>query len=68
MDGGGKCVSPLRRCVCADTPDVTGEAGTVEIESEWTARKREAKAGRLLCVPPFARKEAKDGAPTFEEG
>jgi putative transposase len=45
----------------------TGEAGTVEIEPEWTARKREAKAGRLLRVPPFARKEAKDGAPTFEE-
>ena len=46
----------------------TGEVGAVEIESEWTARRREAEAGRLLCVPPFARKEAKDGAPTLEEG
>jgi len=43
----------------------TGEVGAVEIESEWTARRREAGSGRLLCVPPFARKEAKDGAPTF---
>jgi putative transposase len=46
----------------------TGEGGIVEIESEWTAQRREAEAGRLLCVPPFARKEAKDGAPTFVEG
>ena len=45
-----------------------GELGAVEIESEWTGRRREAEAARLLCVPPFARKEAKDGAPTFEEG
>jgi putative transposase len=44
----------------------TGEAGIVEIESEWTARKREAETGDLLCVPPFARKEAMDGAPAFE--
>ena len=41
----------------------TGEVGAVEIESEWTSRRREAESGRLLCVPPFARKEAKDGAP-----
>jgi RHS repeat-associated protein len=39
--------------------------GVVEIESEWTARRRET--GRLwangpLCSPPFA-KSAKDGAP-----
>jgi putative transposase len=46
----------------------TGELGAVEIESEWTGRRREAEACRLLCVPPFARKKAKDGAPTFEEG
>jgi putative transposase len=45
----------------------TGIEGAVEIESRWTGRRREAEAGRLLCVPPFARKEAKDGAPTFEE-
>jgi putative transposase len=43
----------------------TGEAGVVEIESEWTARKRETETGRLLCIPPFATKEAKDGAPAF---
>jgi putative transposase len=41
----------------------TGEMGVVEIESEWTARRRET--GRLwangpLCSPPFA-KSAKDG-------
>ena len=44
----------------------TGEAGIVEIESEWTGRRREAETGHPLCVPPFARNEAKDGAPTFE--
>jgi putative transposase len=42
-----------------------GEAGVVEIESEWTARRREAETGQLLGNPPFARKEAKDGAPSF---
>jgi putative transposase len=46
----------------------TGIEGAVEIESEWTGRRREAEAGRLLCAPPFARKEAKDGAPVSEEG
>ena len=43
----------------------TGELGVVEIESEWTAQRREAETSRLLCVPPFARKEAKDGAPSI---
>jgi putative transposase len=46
----------------------TGIEGAVEIESQWTGRRREAEAGRLLRVPPFAREEAKDGAPRFEEG
>jgi len=46
----------------------TGEIGAVEIESEWTARRREAEAARLLCIPPFARKEAKDGTPNVERG
>jgi len=45
----------------------TGAVGILEIESEWTAPKREAQAGHQLCVPPFARKEAKDGAPAFVE-
>jgi putative transposase len=42
----------------------TGKIGTVEIESEWTARRREVETGQQLRLPPFARKEAKDGAPT----
>jgi hypothetical protein len=46
----------------------TGMRGIVEIESEWTAQRREAETVRLLCIPPFARKKAKSGAPTFEEG
>jgi putative transposase len=56
----------------------TGVIGTVEIESEWTARRREGerrRAGGLLCIPPFAQPShglrsvrgdpgcAKDGAP-----
>jgi len=45
----------------------TGAVGILEIESEWTAPKREAQTGHQLCVPPFARKEAKDGAPAFVE-
>jgi putative transposase len=45
--------------------DATGERAAVEIESEWTARRRETEVGRLLCIPPFAREEAKDGAPRF---
>jgi REP-associated tyrosine transposase len=43
-----------------------GIEGPVEIESEWTARKREANkmlANGPSCNPPFA-KHAKDGAPT----
>jgi putative transposase len=43
----------------------TGEIGTVEIESEWTAWRREARQGKASLIPPFARKEAKDGAPTL---
>jgi putative transposase len=45
----------------------TGEIGTVEIESGWTARRREVNkmlASGLMCSPPFAR-SAKDGAPTL---
>jgi putative transposase len=42
----------------------TGKIGTIEIESEWTARRRETETGQQFCLPPFARKEAKDGAPT----
>ena len=41
----------------------TGQVGTVEIESEWTARRREAQNVERLRIPPFARKKAKDGAP-----
>lgn len=42
----------------------TGQEGIVEIESEWTARKREMKnpAGEEYCFPPFA-KNVKDGHP-----
>jgi putative transposase len=46
----------------------TGEVGVVEIESQWTALRRKAGIGQLLCIPPFARKEAKDGAPITEQG
>jgi putative transposase len=62
--------NPVKRGLVAKPEDwpwssfrhyATGEIGTVEIESEWTARQREAETGRLLCVPPFA-KSAKDGA------
>ena len=45
--------------------DATGKMGTVEIETEWTARRREANpmlVSQRLCNPPFA-KAAKDGAP-----
>jgi putative transposase len=48
----------------------TGAVGAVEIESEWTAQKREAKKAPVsgqLCSPPFANC-AKDGAPViFQE-
>jgi putative transposase len=43
----------------------TGAAGAVEIESEWTAQRREANKMSVsgqLCSPPFANC-AKDGAP-----
>jgi putative transposase len=43
----------------------TGKEGIVEVESEWTARKREMQKqapSELLAIPPFA-KSAKDGAP-----
>jgi hypothetical protein len=43
-----------------------GKFGTVETESEWTARRREANkmfVSGPLGSPPFARKKAKDGAP-----
>ena len=43
----------------------TGKIGTVEIETEWTARRREANpmlVSPRSCNPPLA-KDAKDGAP-----
>ena len=33
----------------------TGKIGTIEIESEWTARRREAETVQQLRLPPFAR-------------
>jgi len=47
----------------------TGRIGTIEIESEWTARRR--AQNRMLvsgpfCNPPFA-ESAKDGAPELVE-
>jgi hypothetical protein len=51
--------NPAKRGLCAREEDwewssfppcATGCAGTVEIECEWTARKRERAAGRL--APP----------------
>jgi hypothetical protein len=42
----------------------TGKIGTVEIENEWTAMRREA--GRGLCSPTLsAEKSGKDGARSF---
>ena len=41
---------------------LTGEIGTVEIESHWTGWRREVEAGRQKWIPPFA-KSVKDGAP-----
>ena len=67
--------NPVRRGLVAKPEDgpwssfvhyATGATGTVEIESEWTARRREANkmlVSGQLCRPPFA-KCAKDGAPT----
>ena len=46
-------------------PYATGKIGAVEIESEWTAWRREQNKMLMsgpLCRPPFA-KNAKDGAP-----
>lgn len=49
-----------------------GVEGTVEIESEWTARKREragnglkVRVGKVIQFPP---KQSLDGAPPFLEG
>jgi hypothetical protein len=42
--------------------------GTIEIESEWTAQRREAESGQQFCLPPFARKTRKKrrmGHPLF---
>jgi len=33
----------------------TGKIGTIEIESEWTARRSEAETVQQLRLPPFAR-------------
>ena len=45
----------------------TGLEGLVEIESEWTARRRETPAAEVRGLPPFA-KYAKDGAPIVYSG
>ena len=51
--------NPVRRGLCERAEDwswssarhyATGEEGRVEIESEWTARKRERAAGRLCAA------------------
>jgi hypothetical protein len=47
----------------------TGKIGTAEIESEWTAWRREQNkmlVDARQCRPPFA-KSAKDGAPAALE-
>jgi putative transposase len=54
--------NPVKRELCAAPEDwpwssfrhyATGEEGAVEIESEWTARKRERLAGTLCPVIPL---------------
>ena len=54
--------NPVKRGLCQRALDwerssfrhyATGEAGRVEIESEWTAVKRERAAGRLCPAVPF---------------
>ena len=66
--------NPVKRGLVAKPEDwpwssfvhyATGKMGTVEVESEWTARRREKNrilVNGPLCSPPFA-KRAKDGAP-----
>ena len=55
--------NPVRRGLCQAPEDwewssfrhyATGIEGRVEIESEWTARKRERAAGRLCLVMPHS--------------
>jgi putative transposase len=63
--------NPVKRGLVAKPEDwewssfrhyATGSEGLVEIESEWTARRREMRAAEVHGLPPFA-KNAKDGAP-----
>jgi putative transposase len=66
--------NPVKRGLVAKPEDwewssfmhyATGKIGKVEIESEWTAWRREQNkmlVNARLCRPPFA-KNAKDGAP-----
>jgi len=51
--------NPVKQALCERPEDwkwssflhyATGQEGRVEIESEWTARKRERAAGRLYPV------------------
>ncbi len=55
--------NPVKRGLCARPEDwecssflhyATGQAGRVEIESEWTARRRERAAGRLRTKLPHS--------------
>ena len=54
--------NPVRRGLCLRPEDwpwssfrhyATGEEGRVEIESEWTARKRQRKEGQLCAAVPL---------------
>ena len=67
--------NPVKRGLCAPPEDwpwssfrhyATGRKGRVEIESEWTARKRERAAGKLCrgnSTSPLKPKEGLSGAP-----
>jgi len=67
--------NPVRRGLCEQAEDwawssflhhATGVVGLVEIESEWTARKREREAGRTLSrrgTAPLKPKSGLNGPP-----
>src|SRR6266436_6632290 len=69
--------NPVRRGLCARAEDwewssfrqyATGCEGRVEIECEWTARKRERAAGRLcpaVELPPLKPTEGSSGPPSI---
>src|ERR1700677_4538702 len=70
--------NPVKRGLCTRAEDwewssfrqyATGGAGTVEIECEWTARKRERAAGRLGpgAKPPLKPKNGLNGPPVGQE-